>query len=215
VLRLQRLPAASLQAQLYGEVVTKTYKTFVATWAPVGGAVRVVLVRETTGWVAFFCTDPAAGVADVLGLIAALGWSAVRRSELPCRRRADTVIVLDTLGELAQLYSVASVVFVGGSLVPAGGHNMLEPASRRKPVLFGPHTENFRDAAALLLDAGAATLVQDAEDLALALGRLLADPALRAKMGDAGVDAVASRHGAVGETLALVSRFLLPHGAPP
>jgi len=152
-------------------------------------------------------------VPEILALVAARGWSAVRRSELPCRRRPDTVIVLDTLGELAQLYSVASVVFVGGSLVPAGGHNMLEAASRRKPVLFGPHTENFRDAAALLLDAGAATLVQDTEDLALALGRLLADPALRAKMGDAGFDAVASRHGAVGETLALVSRFLLSRGA--
>jgi 3-deoxy-D-manno-octulosonic-acid transferase len=122
-------------------------------------------------------------------------------------------VVLDTLGELAQLYGVASVVFVGGSLVPVGGHNMLEAALRRKPVLFGPHTENFREAAALLLDAGAAAIVQDADDLAVALQRLLADPALRAKMGDAGFDAVASRHGAVGETLALVSRFLVP--APP
>ena len=152
-------------------------------------------------------------VPEILALVATRGWSAVRRSQLPCPRSENTVVVLDTLGELAQLYSVASIVFVGGSLVPAGGHNMLEPALRRKPVLFGPHTENFRDAAALLLDAGAAAIVQDAADLAVALQRLLADPALRAKMGDAGFDALAARHGAVGETLALVSRFLLG-GAP-
>jgi 3-deoxy-D-manno-octulosonic-acid transferase len=152
-------------------------------------------------------------VPEILALVSARGWRVVRRSELPCRRTPDTVVVLDTLGELAQLYGVASVVFVGGSLVPVGGHNMLEAALRRKPVLCGPHTENFREAAALLLDAGAAAIVQDADDLAVALQRLLADPALRAKMGDAGFDAVASRHGAVGETLALVSRFLVP--APP
>lgn len=153
-------------------------------------------------------------VPEILALIAARGWSAVRRSQLPCPRRRDSVIVLDTLGELAQLYTVASVVFVGGSLVPAGGHNMLEPAQRRKPVLFGPHTENFREPAALLLDAGAALAVRGVDDLAAALGRLLADPALRAKMGDAGFDAVSSRHGAVGETLAVLSRVLLPGSRP-
>lgn len=147
-------------------------------------------------------------VPEIVALITARGWSAVPRSRLPCPRGRDSVIVLDTLGELAQLYSVASIVFVGGSLVPAGGHNMLEPALRRKPVLFGRHTENFREPAALLLDAGAALLVSDPDDLGAALGRLLADPALRAKMGDAGFDAVSSRHGAVGETLALLSRVL-------
>src|SRR5262249_10925859 len=64
--------------------------------------------------------------------------------------RRNGVIILDTVGELADLYRWADVVFVGGSLVPSGGHNMLEPAQKRKPVLFGPHTENFRDSAELL-----------------------------------------------------------------
>jgi 3-deoxy-D-manno-octulosonic-acid transferase len=147
---------------------------------------------------------------DVVRLIEARGWSAVRRSQLPRPRTSDAVIVLDTVGELAQCYSVAAAVFVGGSLVPLGGHNMLEPALRRKPVLFGPHTQNFREPAALLLDAGAAICVHDVPQLTAALGRVLADPALRTKMGEAGFAALASRHGAVRETLELVSRFLRP-----
>ena len=148
--------------------------------------------------------------AEVLALVAAAGWPAVRRSELPREREPGAVIVLDTVGELATLYAIADVVFVGGSLVPHGGHNLLEAALRRKPVLSGPHTHNFRESTALLEAAGAALVVQGAEDLGRALGRLLADGALRAKMGEAGCEAAAARHGAVRETLELVRRFLGP-----
>ncbi len=150
---------------------------------------------------------------EVLALVAARGWPAVRRSELPRQRARNAVIVLDTVGELAPLYTVADVVFVGGSLVPFGGHNMLEPAFRRKPVLFGPHTTNFREAAALLESAGAAVVVRDGADLGRELCRLLADRDLRAKLGEAAYDAVAGRHGAVRETLELVGRFLRPEAA--
>lgn len=149
-------------------------------------------------------------VPEVLGLVAARGWPAVRRSELPRGQTHGAVIVLDTMGELAQLYAIADAVFVGGSLVPVGGHNMLEPALRAKPVLFGPHTQNFREAAALLLASGAGLRVRDASDLGRELVRLLEDAALRAKLGQAGHEAVAARHGAVKETLELVARFLLP-----
>lgn len=152
-------------------------------------------------------------VAEVLGLVAARGWGVVRRSDLPARRDGDAVIVLDTVGELAQLYAIADVVFVGGSLVPSGGHNMLEPALRRKPVLFGPHTANFREAASLLVAHGGARVVESAGALAAELTRLLGDPALRATMGAAGAEAVASQHGAVRATLDLVMRFLAPERA--
>ncbi|MEX2148207.1 MAG: 3-deoxy-D-manno-octulosonic acid transferase [Candidatus Rokuibacteriota bacterium] len=149
-------------------------------------------------------------VAEVQALVGARGWTAVRRSQLPAQRPARTVIVLDTVGELAQLYSVADVVFVGGSMVDAGGHNMLEPVLRGKPVLFGPHTQNFRESAALLIDSGAAAVVRDGAALGAELRRLLADPALCVARGAAGYAAVASRHGAVRETLELVARFLHP-----
>ena len=152
-------------------------------------------------------------VGEVLRMIMARGWSVVRRSELPRARRADAVIVLDTVGELAHLYAVGDVVFMGGSLVEAGGHNMIEAAQRRKPVLFGPHTTNFREAARLLLEGGGGIVVRDSRELATELVRQLGDPELRAKLGEAAFAAVAGHHGAVSATLELVARFLRPGGA--
>ncbi|HEY3064589.1 MAG TPA: 3-deoxy-D-manno-octulosonic acid transferase [Methylomirabilota bacterium] len=149
-------------------------------------------------------------VGEVIALVRARGFPAVRRSELPGGSTAGAVIVLDTVGELAQLYAIAHVVFVGGSLVPAGGHNVLEPALRHKPVLFGPHATNFREAAALVTAGGGGLVVADGDALARELVRLLGDAPLRAQMGAAGYEAVAARHGAVRETLALVTRFLAP-----
>jgi 3-deoxy-D-manno-octulosonic-acid transferase len=147
-------------------------------------------------------------VPEILGLIEARGGAAVRRSELPRPKASGAVILLDTVGELAQIYTLADVVFVGGSLVEAGGHNMLEPAARGKPVLLGPHNENFRESAELLLGCGAAQTVRNALELGGELTALLADPALREQCGAAGRTAVASRHGAVRETLDLAARFL-------
>ena len=152
-------------------------------------------------------------VADVAAIVAAHGFRPVRRSELPRAGVAGAVIILDTVGELAQLYAVGDVVFVGGSLVPSGGHNMLEAGLRRKPVLFGPHTENFRDAAAALLASGGGIRVGDADALVRETGRLLDDDDLRKRLGEAAFDAVASRSGAVKETLDLVARFLKPGAA--
>ena len=144
-------------------------------------------------------------VPEVDALIRSRGWTALRRSELPQRAAAPTtrfpIIVLDTVGELGQLYAVADVVFVGGSLV-------LEAAACGKPLLTGPHTENFRDAAELLTSCGAARTVVDAPALGAALVALLGEPALRERRGAAGRAAVASRHGAVRETLDLAARFL-------
>src|SRR2546426_9425261 len=116
---------------------------------------------------------------EVQALVTGRGWPAVLRSELGRARGRDAVVVLDTVGELAPLYTVADVVFVGGSLVPFGGHNMLEPALRRKPVLMGPHTENFRESAALLEAAGAAGVGRDAGGLRREPPRALPGPGPR------------------------------------
>src|SRR5437773_1846786 len=106
------------------------------------------------------------------------------------------------------------IVFVGRCVGRLRGRNVLEPAVRRKPVLRGPHAQNFRESAALLESAGAAVVVRDAADLGRELTRLLSDGDLRVKLGEAGREAVASRHGAVRETLELVSRFLIPGDHP-
>jgi len=154
-------------------------------------------------------------VGEVMALATRSGFEPARRSSLPTRSRSATpVIVLDTVGELAQLYSIAEVVFVGGSLIALGGHNVLEPALRGKPVLFGPYTSNFREAASILVAAGGGQVVRDAGELATELCRLLGDPQLRAWRGGAAREAAASRHGAARATLDLVARYLYPSKAP-
>src|SRR6266508_3724359 len=139
-------------------------------------------------------------------------WCASGGSSLPRDRAPGAVIILDTVGELAECYRLADVVFVGGSLVPTGGHNMLEPALRHKPVLFGPYTSNFRESAELLQAAGGAIEVKEGYGLESETARLLASAELRMRMGEAGFAAVVSRQGAVKETLDLIERFLLTRG---
>lgn len=151
-------------------------------------------------------------VPEVERLAIGRGLKAVRRSDLPGARDRSAVIILDTVGELAQLYRVSTVVFVGGSLVPTGGHNMLEPALLRKAVLFGPHTDNFRESAEILLAAGGAVLVRDGAELERSVGLLLGDAEIRRRMGEAAFQAVVGRQGAVKHTLELVERFLREPG---
>ena len=148
-------------------------------------------------------------VPEVERLVRERGLEPVRRSELPRSQARGSVVIVDTVGELAQIYRVASVVFVGGSLAPTGGHNMLEPALLRKPVLFGPHTTNFRESAELLVEAGGALVVRDGVELDAQIGALLTDPERRRLMGEAAFKAVAGRRGAIKHTLELVERYLM------
>jgi len=88
----------------------------------------------------------------------------------------DTVILIDTVGELLKLYGIADVTFVGGSLIPRGGHNVLEPAIQGKPVLFGPYTNNFLNSVTLLMDSGIGERVRNAEELGEAILHWLTHP---------------------------------------
>lgn len=148
--------------------------------------------------------------SEVEEAVRARGLSAVRRSRLPHDAARGAVIILDTVGELAQLYALAEAVFVGGSLVPVGGHNMLEPAMRGKPVLFGPYTSNFREGAELLQMSGGGIVVKDGEELARELTRLLENRDLARRMGQAARETFAGRQGAVSATLDLIARHLWP-----
>jgi 3-deoxy-D-manno-octulosonic-acid transferase len=144
------------------------------------------------------------------------GLAVVRRTELPIdsEPRADAV-VLDTIGELAQLYQIATVVFVGGSLVPAGGHNILEPALYGKPVVFGPHMQNFGEIAETFLSNGAAIQVRTPGELDETMLSLIGDPVRRARVGAAARALVESNRGARGRTLAVVRDLLPPDRLPP
>ncbi|HEX5044526.1 MAG TPA: glycosyltransferase N-terminal domain-containing protein [Candidatus Polarisedimenticolaceae bacterium] len=121
---------------------------------------------------------------------------------------AADVLVVDGVGELARLYGMATVAFVGGSLVPVGGHNVLEPAAAGAPVLFGPHTAHVEDPAQALLAAGAARRVADAAALGTTWSALLRDPAARAAMVEAAGRVLDANRGALARTTALLEELL-------
>ena len=141
------------------------------------------------------------------------GWNVARRSDLrvDAEPRQD-VVILDTIGELAQLFQIGTVVFVGGSLVDAGGHNILEPAVFGKPIIFGPHMQNFSEIAAAFLEKGAAVQVSDGRQLQVALLALLDDPVRRAGLGAAARALVEANRGAREKSLAAVAALLQPDG---
>lgn len=118
------------------------------------------------------------------------------------------VLLVDTLGELSSLYPYGDVVFVGGSLVPMGGQNMLEPALCGKPLLFGPHVENFREAARILTEGGGALIVKNSDELGQTVIKLLNDPPLRTSMGYRAKASVIAHSGAAEKTINALATFL-------
>ncbi|WP_139557494.1 lipid IV(A) 3-deoxy-D-manno-octulosonic acid transferase [Methylotetracoccus oryzae] len=146
--------------------------------------------------------------AAVASLARAAGFHTVRRSDgIPCSG-ADEVFVLDTIGELRTFYAAADVAFVGGSLVPVGGHNVLEPAMAGLPVMFGPHVDNFRVICAALVEAGGAFATDGESSLAAALERLLDDAVLRAEMGERAQAYVLRNRGALNRVTAILAAYL-------
>jgi 3-deoxy-D-manno-octulosonic-acid transferase len=145
------------------------------------------------------------------------GFSVVRRSALrfdsPLGELAE-VLLLDSIGELAAMYRLADAVFVGGSLVPAGGHNILEPACFGRPPIFGPSMQNFRDAAAQLLSAGAAVEVASGEELSRVWSRLLEDQSRGEQMGRAARELVEQNRGATERALERIASILESPGGP-
>ncbi|HUU43394.1 MAG TPA: 3-deoxy-D-manno-octulosonic acid transferase [Planctomycetota bacterium] len=148
--------------------------------------------------------------ADVVAsLIRARGFDVLRRSNPSTGPTPDAVILGDTTGELVRFYALASVVFVGKSLVtPGGGQNIIEPAALGKPVLFGPHMDNFRETRDRLLEADAAREVADAGSLAAAVTQLLSDKDLATAMGGRARAALRDARGATRRTLELVEETL-------
>jgi 3-deoxy-D-manno-octulosonic-acid transferase len=139
------------------------------------------------------------------------GLTTIRRTELPidAEPRADAVI-LDTIGELAEVYQIATVVFVGGSLVPAGGHNILEPAVFGKPIVVGPSMQNFSEIAEAFLANDAAVQVHSERELDLTIESLMSDPVRRARLGAAARALVDANRGAKSRTLEVIEQLLPP-----
>jgi 3-deoxy-D-manno-octulosonic-acid transferase len=130
-----------------------------------------------------------------------------RWSDQPSARETD-VLLVDQVGQLTRLYSVAGVAFVGGSLVPLGGHNVLEPAAAGVPVLFGPHTHSVAEPAAELVRRGGAIRVQDAAELGRVVTELLSDHARRDEMIRAAAGVLRENRGALRRSVQLIETAL-------
>jgi 3-deoxy-D-manno-octulosonic-acid transferase len=142
---------------------------------------------------------------EVASLIEKSGYSYARRSQL---HGSPQVILLDSLGELAATFEFARVVFVGGSLVPYGGHNILEPAFFSKPILFGPYMENFSEMAKRFLQETAAIEVSSPQTLAHAVDTILSDDRLTETLGKNGKRLVDKNQGATERTLTLIREVM-------
>ena len=141
---------------------------------------------------------------EVARLLAARGMRFQRRSESSAVAQDTRVVLGDSMGEMFAYYAACDVAFIGGSLVPVGGQNLIEACAAGKPVLIGPSTYNFAEAAELALRAGAAVQVRDSAALARVAERLLRDPAAAQRMGEAGLAFCAAHRGATQRVLELI-----------
>ncbi|MGH9452843.1 MAG: 3-deoxy-D-manno-octulosonic acid transferase [Terriglobia bacterium] len=152
----------------------------------------------------------------VAELLQAQGQSLVRRTSLEANEREITaglasadILLLDTIGELAGMFRLADLVFMGGTLVPTGGHNILEPAYWAKPVLFGSHMENFREISRLFLKEGAAIQSGNESELADQMLQLLQDEQRRKSLGESARRVFARESGATDRIVENLSVFLV------
>jgi len=156
---------------------------------------------------------------EVEKAIAGAGLPCVRRSkikehgerafsEIPADKRTRAVILVDTMGELRRIYRAAEIAFVGGSLIPHGGQNVMEPAGAGLPTVYGPHMHNFKEADELLAGCNGRVQVQEGGALAEALGKLLEDPASAREMGARAREVFLKRQGAVQRCAAYLNRLL-------
>jgi len=150
---------------------------------------------------------------EVVDLVRDSGFRVARRTDLPVDAEpAQDVIVLDTIGELPHVFPVATAVFVGGSLVDWGGHNILEPAIHGKAILFGPHMQNFAEIAQAFVDGQGALQVGSAREFSEVLFKVLSDPVLRARLGAAARALVEANRGAKTRTLDAIAAIFPSDG---
>jgi len=147
--------------------------------------------------------------SEVAQLLEQLGIRFWRRSLWSGDPITGGVLLIDTIGELAALYSLADVAFVGGSLVPQGGHNIIEPAQHGVAIVVGPHTENFRDIVNLFQNRDALRVVTPAE-LPLVLMELISDRAARTALGQRAAETLRSQTGATQRTVEALAGLLAP-----
>jgi 3-deoxy-D-manno-octulosonic-acid transferase len=150
---------------------------------------------------------------EIVALVARSGFACARRTAGP-DPSAD-VILLDTMGELARAYALGAAAFVGGSLVPFGGHDVLQAIAQGSPVFFGPHMHNFRDIADLVARSGVGFVIHDASELARGMLRFIEDPGARQRLADLSGEIIRANQGASRRSVEMAAALLrgaLPEG---
>lgn len=135
--------------------------------------------------------------------------SSIKKTEIKMAKRENhyDVILLDTIGELSKLYSIGTIIFVGGSLVSIGGHNVLEPVAYKKAVIFGPHMENFSEISRSLKESGGGLQVHNREEFLLKARMLLQDDTVRDKLGEQAFKVIAHNQGAIKKVMEVIGRL--------
>lgn len=146
--------------------------------------------------------------AEVAELLKQQQINFVRRSENAVCASDITVLLGDSMGEMTMYYAMADLVFMGGSLIPIGGHNLLEPAALGVPSITGPNVHNFREITQLLQNAAAVWMVQNTDELAAKAIELLKNPELRKQMGVAALQTVESNKGALNKLMQIMEHYL-------
>ncbi len=146
---------------------------------------------------------------EVEGIINSAGYECQRRTSL--KGPVKDVLLLDTIGELRTFYALCDIAFVGGSLVKVGGHNLLEPAAMKKPVIFSRFMFNFKEISEALLSAGGGIMVKDKTDLYVQLESLLSDPERARSMGERAFRVIEANSGAATKTIEAIGRLLVAH----
>jgi 3-deoxy-D-manno-octulosonic-acid transferase len=154
------------------------------------------------------CPREASRFGAVVSLARDRGFNAIRKTQLPSQGETYNVFVLDTFGELSKVYSAADVAFVGGSLTPFGGHNLLEPASFGIPVVFGPHTFNFDAMSRLLVAYGGGRRVVDESDLLSVMRELLGQEDMRRQIGKRAKAFVEGNQGALERVMGILESYI-------
>jgi 3-deoxy-D-manno-octulosonic-acid transferase len=144
---------------------------------------------------------------EIESLCRSRGFSCARRSRAE-KSSGNSILLLDTIGELSDAYALGTFIFIGGSLVDRGGHNVLEPASWGKPIFFGPHMENYSDIASILEKEGAGVRVRNGDELAAQIDGLIRDNGRLLTMGERASSFVNQNQGAVEKNLDHIERIL-------
>lgn len=147
---------------------------------------------------------------ELIELAAKHNFTAVRRTSLPDNKCGKPdMIIIDTIGELGKIYGLGDLVYVGGSLIPHGGHNILEPAAHGKPILVGPHMFNFKETYALFSERGVCLTVQDSAGLAETMLTLLHNPEQRQALGREALAIINENRGASHKSALYLKEVLL------